>query len=75
MMQAVTFTITPATLGVIAVMIVFGVVAGLVIYFITSLVVFTGIDNGNYEILAILRIPLTIAAVIGGAYLGYQLMS
>jgi uncharacterized membrane-anchored protein len=46
-MQAVTFTITPATLGVLAVMIVIGAVAGLVMYFITGFVTFTGIDSGD----------------------------
>lgn len=77
MVQAVTFTITPAILGVGAVMIVCGIVAGLVIYSMIGAAIFTGIDNGNkfYEILAVLHVPLTIVAVVGGAYLGYQLMS
>jgi len=76
-MQAVTLTITPEILGVGAVMIVCGVVAGLAVYSIAGAVIFTGIDNGNKfcEVLAALHIPLTIIAVIGGAYLGYQLMS
>ena len=77
MILATTITITHGTVGTAAVMAVLALVCGGAAWAVSSLVVFTGMDNGSKfsQVVAALHVLLIVLGAAGGAYLGYRLMS
>ncbi len=73
--SAMEIVITKGNVGAAAVAILFAVVAGFITYAVLGLFTFANMDNDRGNCTGNLMFPMTALAVIGGAVLGWWLMS